>query len=198
MPAESLLSPRARTWRAGNSHQQQLDVKQIYLRQQFVLKIKFIKRYFLGKLTYFLPVFNKVLSKYCIRLNNLTIPNQQVHNLETYLSNNPQIENDYYVNKHSGDRKHIFIISSKAMAKINTRVVTAIIYIVDNTSVLTSEVTWPPPLPSPPSPTTANTCLSAASIPCRMPMPPVPVGWERYRGASVHQHVVCLSAVERA
>lgn len=30
------------------------------------------------------------------------------------------------------------------MAKINTRVVTAIIYIVDNTSVLTSEVTWPP------------------------------------------------------
>lgn len=38
-------------------------------------------------------------------------------------------------------QKTYFIISSKAMAKINTRVVTAIIYIVDNTSVLTSEVT---------------------------------------------------------
>lgn len=83
-------------------------------------------------------------------------------------------------------QKTYFIISSKAMAKINTRVVTAIIYIVDNTSVLTSEVTWPPS----PSPTTANTCLSAASIPCRMPMPLVPVGWERY----VHRHVVSADA----
>lgn len=89
-----------------------------------------------------MTVSNKALSKYYVRLDDLTIRKKQI-NSQTYLSNNTDrlIMTTMPTLPNFLRQKTYFINSSKAMAKINTRVVTAIIYIVDNTSVLTSEVT---------------------------------------------------------
>lgn len=44
-----------------------------------------------------MTVSNKALSKYYVRLDDLTIRKKQI-NSQTYLSNNGQVDNDHYAN----------------------------------------------------------------------------------------------------